>query len=201
MRSIRSNLKVGNITSLRAQQHYLLNLSIKLHEFGARLHWHTLSVHRLAGLHTFFSLSFTCCQGGQHEHNVSLFLCRPLSHALSVTGHQRRLRWGRIGSPWALRLSWQMSKRSWARWHNLLVGLRSADKLWPCFSPKNISEGEQNEFKRFEEVSPNKTLPTRQQDDGLLGRTPQNKSFVILCVCWQIKAGTSDFSIVNTRGT
>lgn len=52
--SLLSNLKMVNITSLWAQQHYLLNLSIKLHEIGARLHWHTLSVHRLAGRHTFF---------------------------------------------------------------------------------------------------------------------------------------------------
>lgn len=73
----------------------------------------------LQGSALIFFLSFTCCQGGQHEHNVSLFLCRPLSHALSVMG--------RVGLSWAVHVSGRMTKQSWARWHNLF--LRSADRL------------------------------------------------------------------------
>lgn len=121
-----------------------------------------------------------CCQGGQHEHNVSLFLCRPLSHAWSVTGRPRRLRWGPTGSSaGATRVCRDKPNGRGLEicWHVVAV-FQFRWRTWKWV------------WKGSHKVSSNHLHPIGQQDDGEDWDG----------VCWQT-AATPDFNIVNTRGT
>lgn len=147
----------------------------------------------LQGSMLFFPLSFTCCQGGQHEHNVSLFLCRPLSHALSVTGHRRRLRWVGLARPEPC--------TCWNKWPNsrghVDIIFSLAQDLLTGFSHGFI-------FERKNEEELRKVWGSFTQQPAFYWTTvwrELRKTHLNLCVLYcQVKVGTFGFQHYEYKG-
>lgn len=117
------------VISPRARQHCPPNSCTKLQEFGVRLHWHTLPVHRLARQHTYFFSLFHLLPRWAAWAQCQFVPLPPTFACFKCDWPSEEAQMGRVGSSWVVHVSGRMTKQSWARWHNLLVGLRSADRL------------------------------------------------------------------------